>query len=81
LLSHQDLRPERSIFCARKNDLSGRKSWCESNDPDFVAKAAEIVVSSMPPDGAIVLSGRRKAIDPGARTRARLPQIAELGAP
>ncbi len=28
---------------AQKIDLSGRKSWCESNDPDFVAKAAEIV--------------------------------------
>jgi len=28
---------------ARKIDLSGRKSWCESNDPEFVAKAAEIV--------------------------------------
>jgi hypothetical protein len=28
---------------AQKIDLSGRKSWCESNDPDFVTKAAEIV--------------------------------------
>src|SRR5246127_2328858 len=42
---------------ARKIDLSGRKSWCQSTDPDFVAKAAEIVGLYMnPPDNAIVLS-------------------------
>ena len=42
---------------AQKIDLSGRKSWCESNDPDFVAKAAEIVGLYMaPPDNAVVLS-------------------------
>ena len=28
---------------AQKIDLAGRKSWCESTDPEFVAKAAEIV--------------------------------------
>jgi transposase len=28
---------------AQKIDLSGRKSWCQSTDPDFVPKAAEIV--------------------------------------
>jgi transposase len=42
---------------ARKIDLSGRKSWCESNDPDFVPKAADIVGLYMsPPDNAVVLS-------------------------
>jgi transposase len=42
---------------AQKIDLSGRKSWCESSDPQFVAKAAEIVGLYMaPPDNAIVLS-------------------------
>jgi transposase len=42
---------------AQKIDLSGRKSWCESNDPDFVAKSAEIVGLYMaPPDNAVVLS-------------------------
>ena len=42
---------------AQKIDLSGRKSWCESNDPAIVAKAAEIVgLSMMPPDNAVVLS-------------------------
>jgi hypothetical protein len=24
-------------------DLAARKSWCESNDPEFVAKAADVV--------------------------------------
>jgi hypothetical protein len=28
---------------AQKIDLSGRKSWCQSTDPDFVSKAADIV--------------------------------------
>jgi len=42
---------------AQKIDLSGRKSWCESNDPDFVAKTAEIVGLYMaPPVNAVVLS-------------------------
>ena len=42
---------------AQKIDLSGRKSWCQSTDPDFVPKAAEIVGLYMnPPDNAVVLS-------------------------
>jgi transposase len=42
---------------AQKIDLSGRKSWCVSNDPAFAAKAAEIVGLYMaPPDNAIVFS-------------------------
>ena len=42
---------------AQKIDLSGRKSWCESNDPDFAAKAAEIVGLYLdPPEGALVLA-------------------------
>lgn len=42
---------------ARKIDLSGRKSWCQSNDPDFASKAADIVGLYMnPPENAIVLS-------------------------
>ena len=42
---------------AHKIDLSGRKSWCVSNDPEFAAKAAEIVGLCMaPPDNAIVLA-------------------------
>ena len=42
---------------AQKIDLSGRKSWCESSDPEFVAKAAEIVGLYMaPPENAVVLA-------------------------
>jgi transposase len=42
---------------AQKIDLSGRKSWCRSTDPDFVPKAADIVGLYMaPPTNAVVLS-------------------------
>ena len=42
---------------AQKIDLDGRKSWCESHDPDFVAKTAEIVGLYLdPPEGALVLA-------------------------
>jgi transposase len=41
---------------AHKIDLSARKSWCESNDPAFAAKAAEIVgLYLAPPENAIVI--------------------------
>jgi len=41
---------------AHKIDLSGRKSWCESDDPEFVAKAADVVGLYMaPPENAIVI--------------------------
>jgi len=40
-----------------KIDLSGRKSWCVSKDPEFAAKAAEIVGLYMaPPENAVVLA-------------------------
>lgn len=39
-----------------KIDLAARKSWCESNDPDFAAKAADVVgLYVNPPTKAIVL--------------------------
>jgi hypothetical protein len=39
-----------------KIDLAARKSWCESNDPDFTTKAADIVgLYIAPPEKAIVL--------------------------
>lgn len=42
---------------ASRIDLSGRKSWCQSTDPDFAAKAAEIVGLYLdPPEGALVLA-------------------------
>jgi transposase len=38
-------------------DLAGRKSWCLSTDPEFVAKAADIVGLYLdPPENAIVLA-------------------------
>ena len=40
----------------QKIDLTGRKSWCESTDPEFVAKAADVVGLYMaPPENAIVI--------------------------
>jgi len=40
----------------QKIDLAGRKSWCESKDPEFAAKAADVVGLYMaPPDKAVVL--------------------------
>ena len=37
-------------------DLDGSKSWCESDDPEFAAKAAEIVgLYLAPPENAIVI--------------------------
>jgi hypothetical protein len=44
------------LLRAQKIDLAGRKSWCESNDPEFVAKAADVVGLYMaPPENAIVI--------------------------
>jgi transposase len=41
---------------AQKIDLAGRKSWCKSNDPEFAAKAADIVGLYMaPPENAVVI--------------------------
>jgi hypothetical protein len=42
---------------AQKIGLSGRKAWCQSTDPDFVATAADSVGLSMnPPNNAVVLA-------------------------
>jgi transposase len=42
---------------AQRIDLAGRKSWCLSIDPEFAAKAADIVGLYLdPPDHAIVLA-------------------------
>ena len=40
----------------QKIDLAGRKSWCESKDPEFAAKAADVVgLYLAPPDKAVVI--------------------------
>lgn len=42
---------------AQQIDLAGRKSWCVSHDPEFAAKAAEIVGLYLdPPEGALVIA-------------------------
>lgn len=44
------------VLRAHKLDLGARKSWCESNDPEFVAKAADVVGLYMaPPENAVVI--------------------------
>lgn len=44
------------VLRKQKIDLDGRKSWCESSDPDFAAKAADVVGLYMaPPENAIVI--------------------------
>ncbi len=44
------------VLRAQRIDLAGRKSWCESNDPDFAAKAADVVgLYLAPPKNAIVI--------------------------
>jgi hypothetical protein len=55
---------------AHKIDLAARKSWCESNDPAFAAKAAAVVGLYMkPPENALVF-----AVDLGV-TRVRACRI------
>ncbi|MGH6903469.1 MAG: IS630 family transposase [Geminicoccaceae bacterium] len=42
---------------AQRIDLAGRTSWCVSTDPEFAAKAADIVGLYLnPPDNALVLA-------------------------
>jgi hypothetical protein len=52
-----DVNYVRRFLRKQKIDLAGRKSWCESNDPDFAAKAADIVGLYMAPTkNAVVVS-------------------------
>ena len=44
------------VLRAHKLDLAASKSWCESRDPEFVAKAADLVGLYMaPPQNAVVI--------------------------
>ena len=44
------------VLRAQKLDLAASKSWCGSRDPDFVAKAADVVGLHMaPPENAVVI--------------------------
>jgi transposase len=54
-------------------DLAGRKSWCLTTDPEFAAKAADIVGLYLdPPDNAIVL-----AVDEGGQSLRRWSKLRE----
>ena len=56
-LGDVDVNYVRRFLRKQKIDLAGRKSWCESKDPEFAAKAANVVGLYMsPPENAIVLS-------------------------
>jgi transposase len=56
-LGDVDVQQVWRVLRAQKIDLSARKSWCESNDPEFAAKAADVVGLYMaPPENAIVIS-------------------------
>jgi hypothetical protein len=56
-LDDVDVQQVWRVLRAQKIDPAARKSWCESNDPEFAAKAAEVVGFYMaPPENAIVIS-------------------------
>ena len=62
LVADDDRAAHIHAFCRRRSpremkiDLAARKSWCESNDPQFTAKAADVVGLYVdPPAKAIVL--------------------------
>src|SRR5260370_5957094 len=55
-LSDVDVQYIWRFLRAQKIDLAGRKPWCESNDPEYAAKAADLVGLYMaPPENAIVI--------------------------
>ena len=61
-----------------KIDLVVCKSWCESNDPSFTAKAADVVgLYVAPPEKAIVLCVDEKPSIPGFGASAGLSEVAQ----
>src|SRR4051795_10679469 len=67
---------------SHKIDLVVRKSWCESNDPHFTAKAADVVGLLRRParEGHCAMRGR-KAFDPGFGASAGLSEVAQWSRP
>ena len=56
-LGDVDVQQVWRVLGAQKIDLAARKSWCQSNDPEFAANAADVVGLYMaPPENAIVIS-------------------------
>src|SRR5450755_1593550 len=67
---------------SHKIDLAARKSWCESNDPHFTAKAADVVgLYVAPPEKAILLCVDEKAFDPGFGASAGLSEVTQRSGP
>ena len=63
---------------SHKIDLVARKSWCESNDPNFTAKAADVVgLYVAPPEKAIVLCVDEKPSISGFGASAGLSEVAQ----
>src|SRR6478609_8878450 len=58
---------------SNKIDLAARKSWCESNDPQFTAKAADVV--------GLYVAPPRKALDPGLGKSPGLSETAQRQVP
>jgi transposase len=55
-LGDVDVNYVRRFLRKHKIDLAGRKSWCESNDPEFAARAADVVgLYLAPPRNALVI--------------------------
>src|ERR1700678_1521753 len=61
---------------SHKIDLAARKSWCESNDPNFTAKAADVVGLYVAPPAKAIVRGR-EALDPGFGASAGLSEVAQ----
>jgi hypothetical protein len=60
-LGDVDVRYVWRFLRSHKIDLVARKSWCENNDPNFTAKAADVVgLYVAPPAKAIVLCVNEK---------------------
>ena len=63
-------------YAQKRSDLSGRNSWCESDDPEFVAKAADVVGLYMaPPENAIVICVDEIALHSSAGACPRLSEL------
>src|SRR5499427_8543951 len=63
---------------SHKIDLAARKSWCESADPNFTAKAADVVgLYVAPPSESHCAMRRREALDPGLGASPGLFEVAK----
>lgn len=53
------------FLSSHKMDLAARKSWCESNDPNFTPKPPMLLASTSPRPRRPCAMRRREALDPG----------------